>query len=171
MIGWTFQNIPNHIDVHCRECGGRAVMKDPFFVERGKAASDILADPNARGLRVGGAVVVERFPDALRWSEARAKRFSFADGALGVVSCAKCVSRYAHTLSWSADAFYRVEYRGESLWAWNREYLVIVRDFIASPARDTYASYYLRRKIPKFFLLAKHRAGIVAEIDAVLAAS
>jgi hypothetical protein len=93
------------------------------------------------------------------------------DGAVGEVSCPKCVSRYSHTLNWPSDAFYRVEHRGKVLWAWNREYLVMVREFVASPARNTEGSYYLRRKIPKFFLLAKNRERIVGKINAVLAAT
>jgi hypothetical protein len=29
MIGWRFKNIPNHVVIRCRECGGTAVMNDP----------------------------------------------------------------------------------------------------------------------------------------------
>lgn len=97
-------------------------------------------------------------------------RFYFMDGAAGDVSCQKCVSRYSHKLSWPSDAFYRVEHREKVLWAWNREYLVSVQKFIASSARNTEGAYYLRRKIPKFFLLAKNRKRIVGKIEAVLAA-
>lgn len=101
---------------------------------------------------------------------ARDGRLYFIDGVVGEVSCPKCVSRYSHRLRWPSDAFYRVEHRGKVLWAWNREYLIMVREFIASLARNTDGSYYLRRKIPKFFLLAKHRERMVCKIDAVLAA-
>ena len=170
MIGWTFKNIPNRIVVRCRECDGPAVMEDPFVQVHGKGAKEILANPNIHGVQSGGSLMIERFPDVLRWAQARGRRFYFMDGALGVMSCSKCVSRYAHTLDWPSDAFYRIGYRGKVLWAWNREYLVMVREFIASPTRDTYGSYYLRRKIPKLFLSAKNRGGVVAKIDAVLEA-
>jgi hypothetical protein len=95
-------------------------------------------------------------------------RFYFMDGAVGIVSCPECISSYSHTLDWPSDAFYRVEHRRKVLWAWNREYLVMVREYIASSSRKTEGSYYLRRKLPKFFLLAKHRQHVVDKIDAVL---
>ena len=47
----------------------------------------------------------------------------------------------------------------------------MVRDFIESSARDTVGSSYLRRKIPKFFLLAKNRATVVSKINRVLESS
>jgi hypothetical protein len=97
--------------------------------------------------------------------------FKFTNGTEGIVSCLRCINRYEHKLNWPADAFYRVEHRGKVLWAWNREYLIVVREFIASPMRTSYGSYYFRRKLPKFFLLAKNRKNLVDKIDALLAST
>jgi hypothetical protein len=170
MIGWTFENVPEHIVVRCRECGGAATMEDPFIQVDGRVVKeDLLAAHTTT--RVGGSVIVERYPDAIRWSQARGARFYLMDGAAGVVSCTKCVSRHSHTLRWPSDAFYFIQHRSKVLWAWNREYLVMVRDFIESSTRDTAGSYYLRRKIPKFFLLAKNRAAVVSKINRFLESS
>ena len=171
MMGWTFVNMPAHIVVRCRECGGAAPMEDPFIRVQGRNVKEALVGAPMRTTRVGGAAIVERYPDAIRWSQARGMRFDFMDGAVGVVSCTKCVSRYSHTLRWPSDAFYYIQHRGKVLWAWNREYFVVVRDFIESSARDTVGSSYLRRKIPKFFLLAKNRATVVSKINRVLESS
>jgi hypothetical protein len=169
MIGWTFENVPEHIVVRCRECGGAATMEDPFIQVDGRGVEEALFAAH-RSTRVGGSAIVERYPDAIRWSQARGARFYLMDGAAGVVSCTKCISRYYHTLRWPSDAFYYIQHRSKVLWAWNREYLVMVRDFIESSARDV-GAYYLRRKIPKFFLLAKNRAAVVSKIDQLLESS
>ena len=105
MIGWTFANIPNHIVVRCRECGGPATMEDPFIQVDGQGLKEVIAGAVSRSIRVGGSIIVERYPDAIRWSQARGARFYLMDGAVGAVSCAKCVSRYPHTLRWPLDAF------------------------------------------------------------------
>ena len=92
-------------------------MEDPFIRVQGRNVKEALVGAPMRTTRVGGAAIVERYPDAIRWSQARGMRFDFMDGAVGVVSCTKCVSRYSHTLRWPSDAFYYIQHRGKVLWA------------------------------------------------------
>ena len=47
----------------------------------------------------------------------------------------------------------------------------MIRDFVASPKRDTMGAHYLSQKIPRFFLLGKQREGIIKKLDALLASA
>lgn len=92
----------------------------------------------------------------------------------GEVRCLSCTKAGPHQLDWPADAWFRVEHRGETLWALDRSMMTAMRDFIAAGAErskarreSVYWDYLLR--IPSGFLAAKARETVLKTIDACLA--
>lgn len=89
------------------------------------------------------------------------------------ISCKQCAHRKLHTINWPTDAYYRVETCGAVLWAWSREHLVEIRDYVASEDRGKrkYPHFFFKRvrRIPAQFLDVKRRAAVVRAIDRVLA--
>lgn len=92
----------------------------------------------------------------------------------GEVRCLSCTKAGPHQLDWPADAYYRVEYEGQALWALDRPMLLAFREFIAAGAdraqvRPYYKMYFLR--IPTVFLTARARAPMLKQIDRLLSGS
>jgi hypothetical protein len=89
---------------------------------------------------------------------------------VGSVVCAACGHRGKHALAWPADAFFQLDLRGETLWAFHRESALALRAFIASTARDRskakWRSFLLH--VPSHFLGAKARAEVVKRLDRLL---
>ena len=166
-----WSRVPSDVTVRCRECGGPATFESATAFVRGEAARALRDDPAVVGVEFAGGFVRSRFPYLFSRRTAPRGQFGHYHGAEGVVTCPRCVARYAHRLSWPADAYYRLEHRGATLWAWNRAYLVMIRDFIASERRDTAGHLYFRRKLPRAFLVAKRRAELTSKLDRLLAAT
>lgn len=94
----------------------------------------------------------------------------------GKYSCRSCATTAAHSVNWPEDAFYKVEYRGNLLWAQTRKMMEDIRDYISAGAdrdatRKSSAYFVKLALIPKEFLNAKARAPILKKIDALLTAS
>lgn len=91
-------------------------------------------------------------------------------GKRGVVICGSCGVRRRAVLNWPDEAFYKVEHLGQCLWAFNRDHLQSMRDYIASEDRDRSRHAYplALMKIPSVFLTAKARAPMVKKIDKAL---
>ena len=72
MIGWTFVNMPAHIVVRCRECGGAATMEDPFIQVQGRDVKEALvgAPMRTRELVARQLLSVILTPSARRKHEA-----------------------------------------------------------------------------------------------------
>ncbi len=169
--GFWWSHLPNTVTVRCHECGGPATFEPAVELVRGEAARALRDDPATVGVDFAGGFLRNRFPYVFPRRTGPLGSFGHCDGAEGVVTCARCVARRPLRLAWPADAFYRLEHRGATLWAWNREYLMMIRNFIASERRDTMGHYYFRRKLPKEFLFAKRRGELTAKLDRLLAAT
>ncbi len=94
----------------------------------------------------------------------------FPPFGLGAIICTKCMLRQKASLDWPKDAFYQCEFKGRSLWAFNRESLVDLKNFIASDTRQTgdykYSGFLLH--IPSIFLDRKNRGAVVKKLDKLL---
>lgn len=88
----------------------------------------------------------------------------------GTIDCFVCGHRAKHTLAWPAEAHYAIEYRGEVLWAFNRESAKELRDYVHSTDRDPrrYRWVSLLRHVPSTFLRKKARSAVVRRLDALL---
>jgi hypothetical protein len=89
---------------------------------------------------------------------------------LGAFCCDHCYARQPYILQWPKDAFYSISYKGEVLWAFNRESAIELRDYIASIDRETHnykwASFLLH--IPTSFKKQNARDNIVKQINRAL---
>jgi hypothetical protein len=90
---------------------------------------------------------------------------------LGSITCANCGYRRRHDLRWPEDAFFQIEYRSKTLWAFHRESAMELRAFIAAPQRVNkgYRWSKFLMHVPKEFLDAKARATVTKRLDRLLA--
>lgn len=82
----------------------------------------------------------------------------------GRIICDSCGLWRKHTLDWPKDAYFTIEYKGETLWAYNRKWGAMLRDFIAEG--DSNAPMF--RKIPAHFRNAKARDEVLKRLDKAL---
>ena len=93
----------------------------------------------------------------------------------GVGTCMSCAHTFT-SVEWPRDAYYCSEMHGGSLWAWNAEYLRVLRARVAGDRvlerqlclHDWRYHYFLTR-IPKHIVIKRHRARILRKIDGWLA--
>lgn len=92
----------------------------------------------------------------------------------GRLSCLACGVNRTHEVDWPREAFYQVEYRDETLWAFDRTMMVDILAYLTAGAdrdavrRDSpYATRLMR--LPKVFLTAKAREALAGKIEALLA--
>lgn len=91
---------------------------------------------------------------------------------LGTLSCHTCDLTMKHELSWPADAYFQADIRGESLWAFDRETLMVLRDYVAATDRKKmrdgpWACFLLN--VPTSFLRRNVRPKVLKQIDRLLA--
>ncbi len=165
-------------EIYCPRCKGLARFEQPYEFIGGptpKANSPLWKLPRHGG--VGGWFVREKFPSLIPWkgSEEYVRHAGFLPGdpLLGVVLCSKCGDARIHELRWPQDAFWQWEVRGGILWAYSKEYALVLRDFISRTHRDPvdfgveYQGFL--RTVPSVFLRASLREKIVKKIDDSLA--
>lgn len=195
MTGSYHWNPMRHkLDVRCPSCGSRAdfefaevseisLKKDiPFFENsdlfeyrlfQGSGGSRWHGAIFYAGLHGGNIAAIRDLPDgysAEDWSHPgylHRRRGEFDPGS---VNCATCHFRNKHVLAWPDDAYFSIEYRGQRLWAFNRETLVELRHYIAGNERDAdgakWRSFLLH--IPSAFKRKKARDQVVKQLDQLL---
>lgn len=195
MTGTYEWNPMSHIlDVRCPECRGRArfefaeavqirsredlsfFKKSPQFEYRFVRARHAGQNWNAAfyfaGLHGRASTSIHSLPDGYEPSEWDHRRTLYRPHGLdlGSLVCTACAFRRRHELQWPADAYFRIEYRGEVLWAFHRESAVDLRTFVASPSRQPkklrWASFLLH--VPTVFLTAKARPTVLKRLDRML---
>jgi hypothetical protein len=160
------------VAIRCPRCGREAAMADAYSDLSGERAQTAAADPSVTGMWVAKKYYrVIRAPDLLPWSEIQRARKK--GETWGICRCPSCGLRARHRLDWPADAYFTASIRGRTLWAWNREYIVALRDFVASDTRRIAGLRYnvarYVKRVPAMFLFAKHRAEVVKKLDRLLA--
>ncbi|ULT68154.1 hypothetical protein ACMGG8_20920 [Pseudomonas sp. BNK-45] len=55
---------------------------------------------------------------------------------LGSLACEHCRYSARHTLNWPSEAYFSVAYKGQMLWAFNRESALALHDYLESAQRD-----------------------------------
>lgn len=182
------------LDVVCPSCGAQARFQFALSaVIHGTAARDWFASQKGFEIhKVGdgaGQVQVQalyypglhgdRLTQIADWPDGHsAQAFNAPQGPyrtrgpnIGVVVCGTCDARRKHQLRWPGDAFFTVDHLGHTLWAFNRDHLQSMRDYLASEDRDRSKHAYplALMKIPGVFLTAKARDALVKKLDKLLA--
>lgn len=97
-------------------------------------------------------------------------------GGHGVAMCSKCSTAVKHKLKWPQDAHFQIDYKGKTLWAYDRSYALKLLNYIQSNERKkrlpTTTKYitqdYFLRKIPEHFQTKKARGEIVKKLSKLL---
>lgn len=124
-------------------------------------------------LHGGSTAMLKNLPNgyaAEDWenSKYRSERFGFM---LGGYACHSCHVVLRHELEWPHDAFYQVDYRGDTLWAFHRESAVSLLEYLSATQRDASRHSWssMLMKVPKQFQVASAREPLVKKLGAMLA--
>jgi len=100
-----------------------------------------------------------------------------------VVRCVECGFLKTHNLNWPEEAFFKVEYRGQILWAYDRAMALKILSYIESDDRkkriisknakgeDDYnyiVQDYVLRKLPEHFQTTKARPEVSKKLRKIL---
>ncbi len=114
---------------------------------------------------------ISDFPDEYKTGH-RKGGFSYYDyqgqvlyGSEGVLVCSFCKTLEKHKLDWPRDAYFQLEYKGKTLWAYDRSYALKLLAYIRSDGRKKrvvsttghVTQDYFLRKIPGHFQAKKAR--------------
>jgi hypothetical protein len=160
-----FGHLPRHwvavdVDVVRPACRSRARFTPPYGYIRD--LGDV--DPRPPGVQWGGGFAVERFPEVLPWRD-RDNPWVAGPGKAnwGVIACPACGLRRKHPLDWPKEAFYRAEVSAALLWAYSREHLIQIQDYVAGD-RTRRGGFDMNR-VPREFLQVRNRARVLKAID------
>lgn len=86
----------------------------------------------------------------------------------GSCLCDACGRRRAHRLAWPADAYFQIEHKGHTLWAWNRHLAEVLAAYVAAPDAKAYRAAspheaFLKR-VPTPFLTAQNRDAVLKKL-------
>lgn len=191
---YDWNPMPHQVDIKCPSCGEHALFefaevvkislkKDvPFFEESDLFEYYQFKDSCGHkwhgaayyaNLHGGCTQAIRELPEGYKpedWNHSKYLTRSHSID-LGAISCSHCQTRQPYILQWPDDAFYSISIKGKSLWAFNRESAVELRDYIASSERKTnnyrWASFLLH--IPTTFKKQNVRDNVVKKINKVLA--
>lgn len=159
---------PESIAIRCPKCGEPAEFRFPFTFVGKHGPKPPPAWPSTDVTTWGNWTVIQHDPALYPWKQPPE---GHSRAHAGIRACPRCAGRFAHTLSWPSDAYYSCEIRGQALWAWSRDHVVALVDFLASAERDPskYPNYFLYlRHIPSHFTAAKHRELAVRKLKQLL---
>lgn len=188
---YDWNPMPHKVDVICPVCSSRAVFEFAEIV-RIKQKKDIDYFKKSKifeydqfidscGHKWHGAIFyhglhnlknVHDLPDGYLVDDFSHSRYwyRFHQLEIGSKVCTQCNLRQKASLRWPQDAFYQCDFKGYDLWAFNRESLIDLREYIASDDRETkdykYSSFLLH--IPSVFLDRKNRQAVVKKLDRLL---
>ncbi|MCZ7605761.1 MAG: hypothetical protein M5U25_06710 [Planctomycetota bacterium] len=189
---YEWNPMPHKVAVRCPDCGREATFeaatcvrialkKDvPFFKRHQLFDYKFVIKPNERyhvaiyypGLHGTGTAPIDELPEGYTAEDFGPPQYwhEYGGHRLGTLICISCGLRRKHDLKWPGEAFYQVMVRGEVLWAYDREYAVVLRDFLASTDRnqDRFKKSLFLDVIPTHFLTAKVRDEAVAKLDKLL---
>ena len=119
--------------------------------------------------------------DKKLWQHSKYWRHWLTD--MGVLQCNHCSYRRKHNLRWPEDAYFKVSYKGDWLWAFDRDTAELLLNYIESYERNKTISGYIQAKthkveikshhsfllkIPEKFQARKAREPIIKKLRAIL---
>lgn len=183
--------VVDRLSVKCPECGKEATFNYAQVIRLEKKADASLFDQQwfvAKTFKTEyskwpGMLFFPRPNAVCSWQEKCPEKYRHAsswphmanasgtDGVdLGYLYCPQCHFAAKHVLNWPADAYYTIQYRDHVLWAFNRDMMVEIRNYIHAPTRsDLYpVEPVIIRHLPTFFKRAKNRDTLVKKLDKLL---
>lgn len=92
----------------------------------------------------------------------------------GACCCDTCGYRRPHRARWPEDAFYLIEHKGQTLWAWNRAAAQVLADFVAAADKSALLQSgwgNMLKRVPTHFLTAQNRGAVEKKLRRLLEAT
>ncbi len=94
----------------------------------------------------------------------------------GVIKCHSCDYRRLHSLNWPEDAYFQIDYKNRTLWAFNREMGVLILNYLSSTERKKriisttghISQHAWLRKLPTVFQTKKATPNVVKKLEKIL---
>ena len=189
---YDWNPMPHKVDVRCEHCGELAVFefaevvkiekkKDvPFFQQSKLFEYALLSD--SCGHRWHGAFFfqglhrginsISELPDGYSTEDWQHSKYSSRSHGydLGSLSCNSCNTNKIHALEWPQEAFFSIEYKGQVLWAYNRESAMELYNFISAAERKELKSKWggFLLHIPTIFKTKKAREPVAKKLRRLL---
>ena len=187
--------MPYVLDIKCPKCGGHATFefaemvqinlkKDiKFFEESNLFDYCLFQDPSTGhrwhaaifypNLHGGSTSVINNLPDGYKpedWEHSKYLPSNPRGIDLGAFRCLACNACETYVLNWPNDAFYQIEIKGSILWAFNRDSLIDLRDFILSKEREVgnHKWLFYLRQIPTVFKSKSNREKVVKKLNKLI---
>lgn len=89
---------------------------------------------------------------------------------LGVCVCQNCGTRKKYELNWQQDAYYQTTIKNQVLWAFDKQHLVSIKQFIQSSNRceKSHQNWHYLFHLPTIFKKQKNRDEVIKKIDKLL---
>lgn len=141
---YEFFSLPNGVEVTCPHCAGCATFTFAHVFRLEKKDVHLFE---------GRQFEIKQFN----------QRFAH-------ICCYQCMAKQKHRLEWPNDAFYSLEFKGHSLWAFNKQMMLQIRDYIQAKDRNAVfeSEPIVIRHLPTIFKLAKNREILVKKINKLI---
>lgn len=180
--------MPHRLAIHCPGCGALAQFEFaevlriersadvPFFQESDIFEYRLFEDSN--GSRWHGAVfypglrTIGQLPEGYS-AEAWDHGESFFKPHIldaGTAACRACGHRNRHALDWPGDAYFQIDHKGQTLWAFDQESARELLAYIQSEDRRTDRTRWARflRHVPSHFLKKGARENVSKRLSRLL---
>jgi hypothetical protein len=121
--------------------------------------------------------IIQDFPSEINADNFKPSRtYTEHNRTRGVIVCHCCSYRKLHKLSWPEDAYFKIDYKGNLLWAYNREMGNIILEYLSSNDRKKrvvgtvryLSQHYWLRKIPTVFQTKKAKNEVITKLTKML---
>jgi hypothetical protein len=190
---YEWNPMPHTLDVKCPRCAQQAYFefaevvrikekKDVQFFKDSDQFEYLLCQnrlghkwhaalffPGLHGRTVN---TIRELPDGYAPSEWAHSKYLYrsSNRDVGSVDCSQCGLRQIHHLKWPQDAYYQIEYKGQILWAFDRETANELKEYILSKDRDRakFQWQFFLLHVPAIFLKQNAREEIVKKLEKLL---
>lgn len=193
---YEWNPMPHTLDIRCSRCKQRAYFefaelvrirekKDVQFFKDSDQFEYLLCQDSCGhkwhcalffpGLHGRTVNMIRELPDGYSPSDWAHSKYLYRSsnidiGDIGSIDCDQCGQRQIHQLKWPQDAYYQIEYKGQILWAFNRETATELKEYILSKERDMakfkWQAFLLH--VPTIFLKQNARDEIVKRLEKLL---
>ena len=185
--------MPHKVDVRCPSCSGKSTFEFAEVVKL-KLKSDVTYFQNSKlfdyelftdscghkwhgaiyyaGLHGGSVKAINELPEGYKAEDWEHSRYLYRNHGLdiGSITCPNCHLNQNHILSWPSDAYFSIEYKGQQLWAFDRESVNELKEYITDKHRnvDKYKWRNFLLHIPTVFKKQGAREYVVKHINRLL---
>lgn len=191
---YEWNPMPHFVDVRCPDCGGHATFEFaeaivirrrqdiPYFKNSELFDYHLIPGNYTRpgnrhvaiyyhGLHRRSLDSVTDLPEGYSPADWNHSRYWYRSYDVGTLTCDNCHRRQKHELDWPRDAFFQTAVRGKVLWAFNRDSLIALRDYVAASHRHTvrkpkWTGFLM--KVPSHFLSAKVRDEVFKKLNRLI---